>query len=332
MAIEGRVLGRPDKDNAVLLRIDSGQKITRVLLDCGEGILAGLPVSECRSVDILLLSHLHFDHICGFDSLLRHIYKRDEPFRIWGPDGTVEAVHHRLRGFTWNLLGRNAPGKFLVHDVGKSLRGAGMLAREKFAQASETGTRPFAGIAFKCPEFTIRAAIVDHHIPCLAYTVAEGPSVTIDKESMRELGLEPGPWCARLKDDSLADDAEIDAGGRRRLGELRRSLLRSRPGMKVSYLTDLFLTPEEEARLLPMMEGSSLLFAECSYLASEEPLALEHRHLTTERIARFAKKARAGELVLMHVSDRYRGEQRRELLREVREIFPQARFPEEWRL
>lgn len=73
MGIHHQVLGEPGRDNALLARVGTGQATHRLLFDCGEGCLSALSAAEVRAIDALFFSHLHIDHVAGFDGFLRHI-------------------------------------------------------------------------------------------------------------------------------------------------------------------------------------------------------------------------------------------------------------------
>ncbi|MGZ3675881.1 MAG: MBL fold metallo-hydrolase, partial [Ktedonobacterales bacterium] len=74
MSIDFHILGDPGRDNALFVRVQTGQALHRLLFDCGEGCLSALPVAEVQAVDHLCFSHLHMDHIGGFDSFFRVTY------------------------------------------------------------------------------------------------------------------------------------------------------------------------------------------------------------------------------------------------------------------
>jgi ribonuclease Z len=63
MSISFEILGAPGRDNALFVRIDSGQSIERLLFDCGDGCLNSVPFSEIQAIDHLLFSHLHMDQL-----------------------------------------------------------------------------------------------------------------------------------------------------------------------------------------------------------------------------------------------------------------------------
>lgn len=76
MALTFRVLGEPGRDNAAFVSIDSGQRVDRLLFDCGDGCLDVLAVAEIQAIEHVFFSHFHMDHISGFDSFFRLTYDR----------------------------------------------------------------------------------------------------------------------------------------------------------------------------------------------------------------------------------------------------------------
>ncbi len=117
MSLSFQVLGDAGRDNALLVTVDSGQAVSRLLFDCGEGCLSAVPFVGVQAIDHLLFSHLHMDHVAGFDAFFRCVYGRtDRPNHAWGPPGTGDILHHRFRGFLWNLVaGQRAA--WHVHDL-----------------------------------------------------------------------------------------------------------------------------------------------------------------------------------------------------------------------
>jgi ribonuclease Z len=92
--------------------VDTGQRVQRLLFDCGEECQRELPVAEIQAIDALFFSHLHVDHVAGFDTFLRHNYNRDGgPVQIFGPPGTATTLQHRFRGFSRRARGQAGGGK-----------------------------------------------------------------------------------------------------------------------------------------------------------------------------------------------------------------------------
>jgi ribonuclease Z len=207
VGIQHQVLGEPGRDNALLACVWTGQATYRLLFDCGEGCLTALSAAEIHAIDALFFSHLHIDHVAGFDSFLRLNFARpDAPVLIYGPAGTTRAIHHRLRGVTWNLIA-GQPGEFRVTDVlPDRLIATRFLTAEAFEQAHPAGEATFEGVVYESDGLMVEARIMDHGIPCLAYAVRERLRTNVDVAALAELGLKPGRWIQELKDLTRGND------------------------------------------------------------------------------------------------------------------------------
>jgi len=320
VGIQHQVLGEPGRDNALLARVGTGQATYRLLFDCGEGCLSTLSVAEVHAVDAMFFSHLHIDHVAGFEGFLRLYFARPVgPVLVYGPTGTTRAIHHRLRGVTWNLIA-GQPGEFRVTDVlPDRMVATRYLTAEAFEQAHPAGETPFDGRVYEAEGLTVEARIMDHGIPCLAYAVRERPRTNVDVAALAELGLKPGRWIQELKDPKRGDDEEVVTdGGTHRLGELRGRLLVSTPGTGLAYLTDFGLDDRAERDLRGMPDGCEVIIGEASYRDADAELARRHRHFTGSEMGRLAASVGARKLILFHLSDRYTREDWLGLLAEVR--------------
>lgn len=333
MALHTTILGQPGGDNALFVSVNRGQRIHRLLLDCGEVGLAALPLADVRSLDHLLLSHLHMDHIGGFDSLFRQTFSRgaDRPLHVWGPPETARIIHHRLRGFMWNLTER-LDGTWVVHDIGRELVTATRFeAAEAFAVAHPAGEGRRAGPIITTADYTVAAIDLDHGTPCLGYLLREPPRRNVDPSHLAALGLTPGPWLRAVRELRQGEPVTVEVAGEQRpLAELRAALLSEAPGASLAYLSDFRLDTAELARLAKALQGVDTLVCEAQYRAADAELAARARHLTTEQAATLATACEAGELVLIHLSERYGRAELPALLAEAQAIFPRARLPEGW--
>lgn len=302
--LRAQVLGLPAEDNALWLTANTGQGQTRLLLDCGARTLDALPFAEVRAVDHVLFSHLHMDHVAGFDSLFRAVF--DQPGRenhVWGPPGTARILSHRFRGYWWN----HAPGlrgTWHVHDVdGREVRSFRFELHEAFEVAHEEGTRPVNGPLFTTPEVSVEAVALRHQGVCLGYVVREPQRVSVDPAALRTLGLKGGPWLAALKAGATGT---LDVHGTPHdADELRARLLRREAGESLAYLTDFRLDDAEQARLAPLVAGVDTLYAEAQYLPEDADLARRNDHTTAAQVAALAQAAGVRDLCLLHLSRRY---------------------------
>ncbi|WP_255639365.1 MBL fold metallo-hydrolase [Deinococcus betulae] len=325
------VLGRPAADNALLVSAESGQGRTRLLLDCGAGTAESLPLATVQEVDHLLLSHLHMDHISGFDAFFRVNFDRQtRENHIWGPPGTARILHHRFQGFWWN----HAPdlrGVWHVHDVGPGeIQTFLFRAEEAFAVMHSAGQRAQGGPLLSTPHLSVSAVTLAHHGASLGFRVQEPERINIDPAALRALGLPGGPWLSALKSGQpgLLDTP----AGPRDAEQLRRTLLRREPGQSLAYLTDFLLDDAAHTRLTSWLAGVEILYAEAQYLPEDADLAARHHHTTADRVARLAADSGVGALRLLHLSRRYAPERWPEFLTVAQEAFAATAFPDDWTL
>jgi ribonuclease Z len=179
----------------------------------------------------------------------------------------------------------------------------------------------------------VEALLLDHGTPSAAYVVRETPRVNIDPGRLAASGLRPGPWLKRLQDPGVADaEVLVVEGASRAVGALRAALTVTTPGDSVAYLTDFLLDEAALALLGEALRGIGTVVCEAQYADADRELAVRNRHLTARLAATLAARAGVGQLVLFHLSDRYRPEGWRALLAEARAVFPNTRFPEPWSL
>ena len=334
MAIEHQILGAPGRDNALLATVDSGHSVHRLLFDCGEGCLSQLPAGQVAEIEALFFSHFHMDHVAGFDSFLRANWDRpSSPVRIFGPPGTIDIIHHRLRGYIWNLP-EGTQGEWLVTDIGDGERPTVRLhSSEGFAVRHPAVNPDQHGSIYSGACFRVDSLALDHGTISCGYHVRENDHINVATERLLERRLRPGPWIQSLKDRAnIPDEAHIDVQGTPYpAGELREQLLDTTRGDSIAYLTDFHLNGRsDEDRLVRFLGGCKIIVCENNYRNAEAELAARHHHSTSAEVAAFAARVDPEKLILFHLSDRYTEADWREQLAEVRSIFPRAEFPRGW--
>lgn len=333
MSLHHEILGAPGRDNALLVTVDTGHASTRLLFDCGADCLAGKSFAEVQAIDELLFSHLHMDHVGGFDDFFRQCFGRDaRPNRIWGPPDTARILGHRFRGFLWNLY-EDLRATWLVADIGAdAVRTTRYELAEGFEIAHPAGEAPFTGTILAREGFSVAAIHLDHRTPSMGYLVREPVRRNIDPGRLAASGLRPGPWLQALH-GATPPGAVIDVDGRAcGIDALRRDLLRDSPGASIAYLTDFRLSEEALPALAAWLAGCTTLVCESSYRHADADVAMRHRHMTTRLTATLAREAQVGELVLIHLSDRYGEEEWLAMLDEARAVFPATTLPPHWRM
>lgn len=333
MSIHFEILGAPGNDNALFVRIDSGQAIHRLLFDCGEGCLVGSPFSNIREIDHLFFSHLHMDHVSGFDSFFRCVFDRaDRENRIWGPPGTTEIIQHRFQGFLWNLHAE-MKGTWKVSNIfPDTVQTSRFELSEAFAQAHVEPVQTRGRFLIEHPAFTVEALTMDHRTPTIAYIVRETARSNLDMKRVEALGLRPGPWMKVLKATGNDTEALLIDGVSYLAGQLRKELLVEQQGSSIAYLTDFILDDAATEKLASALQGCKTVVCEGQYRHSDLELAKKHFHMTTVRSAQLAQRAKVDQLILFHLSDRYDQTVWLEMLAEARVHFPNTSYPAHWKI
>jgi ribonuclease BN (tRNA processing enzyme) len=113
------------------------------------------------------------DHFSGFDRVVRILLARDKRLHLFGPPGFIDRVEHRLASYTWNLV-ENYPVDFTIiarEFDGEELRSARFRCRNRFFREPEAVSPAADGVLLDDETFRIRAGVLDHRIPCLAFTL-----------------------------------------------------------------------------------------------------------------------------------------------------------------
>ena len=293
-----------------------------VLFDLGD--IASLSPRKIRRLEHVFVSHAHIDHFIGFDRLLRVLVGRDQRIHLYGPNGFLDHVHHKLQAYRWNLVDRE-PGDltFVVTEIDASLATRTAQFRLKTAFAAEAiGTgRLDQGIVVTDPTFRVSTAVLEHHTPCLGFAIEEPAHFNIWKIRLARLGLPVGPWLGDLKRaviENRPDDFPIrisasTTGANEQdmpLGKLR-DILTVTPGQKIGYVTDVADTPDNRKAIVELVGHANLLFIEAAFARADVALATERAHLTTEAAGQIARQAGVRRVEPFHFSTRYAGEDER---------------------
>ncbi|TCZ53181.1 MBL fold metallo-hydrolase [Roseicella aquatilis] len=295
-----------------------------ILLDCGD--LSSLGPRHLLRVGLVAISHAHMDHWAGFDRLLRLLIGREKRVQVVGPEGFADRLWHRLQSYTWNLVDRiPAELAFEVTEVvdGPAWPRRRLRLRTGFAP-EEMPPLPAApdGTVLRLGPLGLRAAVLEHGVPCLGFAVEEALHVNVWRTRLAARGLPTGSWLAALKRAVAATAPEstpilLPGGGTAPLGALR-DLVEVTPGQRLAYLTDFADTPGNRAAAIGLARGADILFIEAPFAAADAAHALDRRHLTTRAAGEIARAAGVKRIEPFHFSPRYEEAEAR-LLAEVAE-------------
>jgi ribonuclease Z len=261
----------------------------RFLVDCGEGtqrqiLKSGLGFKRLNKV---LITHGHLDHILGLGGLLSTFTRWEaiDELDIYGGQWALERIHDLLFGVV--LRGARPPMVINLRPV-----------------------QP--GVIFQEGDFEISAFPVWHRgAGSYGYLFQERERRPFLPERAEELSIPPGPWRRDLVNGQPATLPD----GRRITPE--QVLGPARPGTRLVHVGDTGRTDD----LLEVCQGADALVIEATYLEEEAEMAHEFGHLTARQAGELALKAGVQELILTHISRRYR---ERDVIAEAQAVFPQA--------
>lgn len=307
--VQPRLINGPFDDPGLFIDFRFGRRA--FLFDLGD--VHTLSARELMRVSDVFVSHTHMDHFAGFDRLLRLCLNRQGQLRLVGPEGFIGHVEHRLRSYTWNLLGENSPDfRLLVLEFTRgSLRHAAEFrAREAFEGRMVATPDPGGGLALDEPSLRVEAVELDHGIPVLAFALQERQRINVWRNALDGLGLPVGPWISEAKEAIRrgATDSQticIPSYGQVALGMLRERVFRTGPGQRVVYVTDAAPHAENLDRITALAQGADQLFIEAAFLEEDAPVAQERRHLTAAKAGAVGRRAAVKHLIPFHFSPRY---------------------------
>lgn len=238
----------------------------KLLIDCGEGTQVSLKILGwgIKTIDGILFTHFHADHVAGLPGLLLTIANsgRTEKLTIVGPEGLCKVVN-----------GLRVIAPVLPYEI-EILEFKG---KEK--------------TSCKIGDFNINVLSVDHTIPCFSYSIEVPRKRKFDKDKATENNIPVVLWNRLQRGEEVYFDSRIITPDMV-LGDERK-------GIKVSYCTD---TRPIEA-LKAFVEESDLFICEGMY-GEDESLqkALENKHMLFSEAATIGRDSRVKELWLTHFS------------------------------
>jgi len=262
----------------------------RFLIDCGEGTQRQILQSGIgfKRLSKILITHGHLDHILGLAGLLSTFSRWEaiDELEIYAGPWALERIRDLLFGVV--LRGARPPMEIHLREIGP-----GKLLEEE--------------------DFTVSAFPVYHRGPdCYGYLFTEKARRPFLAQQAEALNIPPGPWRSALVNGSrvtLPDGRQVSPD---------QVLGPERPGTRLVHVGDVGRTDS----LAEVCQGADALVIEATYLEEEAEMARQFAHLTARQAAELATQAGVQNLLLTHISRRYR---ERDVLAEALAFFPNAR-------
>jgi ribonuclease Z len=259
----------------------------RFLIDCGEGTQRQILQSGLgfKRLERILITHGHLDHILGLAGLVSTFLRWEtiDRLEIWAGRWALDRIHDLLYGVV--LKGMRAPFPLQLKEVQPGL----LLEDDSFRlSAFPVQHRGAGSFGFAFEEKSHRPFLV---------------------ERAEALGVPAGP----IRRDLVAG-AVVTLPDGRQVGP-EDVLGPPLAGARLVHVGDC----GETTNLVEVARGADALVIEATYLEVEAEMARDFGHLTAAQAARLARAADVKQLILTHLSRRYR---ERDVLEEAQRIFP----------
>jgi ribonuclease Z len=259
----------------------------RFLIDCGEGTQRQILQSGIgfKNLNHIFITHGHLDHILGLAGLLSTFMRWEaiDEMNIYSGKWALDRIHDLLYGVVLN--GGQPPMTLSLHEL-----------------------KP--GVFFETTDFTITAFPVFHRgSDSLGFRFEERSRRPFLAEKAQEMGVPEGPIRRDLVEGrtvTLPDGRQIEPQDV--LGSLKA-------GTSIVHIGDTGRIED----LVLHCQGVDALVIEATYLEEEADMARRFSHLTAKMAAQLALEANVGQLILTHISRRYRD---KDVLAEAQAVFP----------
>jgi len=270
------------------------RKGEQIMFDCGEGVqrqMIKAKVGFHRKMKVFI-THMHGDHVLGLPGLLQTmaLLDRERKLDVYGPPG-IKRFLEDIRETVQFVL--TFPME--IHEIHE----AGVVCEEQ--------------------EYTVQAVWANHVIPSLAYALVEKPRPgKFHPEKAKVLGVPEGPLWSKLQH---GHKAKLQDGRVVKPEDVTGPL---RTGRKIVYSGDT----RPFKGFVKFAAGADLLIHDATLDDELAERAEEDGHSTPDQAAKHAKKAKAKQLILTHISARY--DDTSILLEQAQKIFKNTQVAEDF--
>lgn len=260
--------GNVPMPNRFLSSLFINYKGRKILIDCGEGTQVAMKKNNCgfKGIDLILITHLHGDHIIGLIGLLQTIGNsgKTDDLTIVGPTGIIEAMN------AIKVLIEYLPYRVYVIEN----------PRDKFIIDKEI-----------ISDIEISTIDLDHSTECIGYSLYFKRKAKFDREKAMANEVPQKLWKKLQENDTVIYGDKTYYSGMV-LGDERR-------GIKLSFITDtrpIFDIPK-------FIYGSDLFVCEAMYGDDLDiSKAVKNKHMTFREAANLANNGNVDKLLLTHFS------------------------------
>ena len=244
-------------------------KANNILVDCGEGTQRQLKIAgiSASKINKILITHWHGDHVLGLPGLIQTLAASDY-------EKTLE------------IYGPKGTKDKFKHMF-KAFEFANSKIKLKINEISK-------GKFFENDDFILESLPLEHGIVSLGFNFIEKDRRRIELKKAEKLGLKEGPLLGQIQDGKT-----IMLNGKKIKPDDISYVVK---GKKISFIFDTL--PCKNAYALA--ENSDILVCEATYNSELEEKGAEYFHMTAKQAAQIANKSNVKQLILTHISARYK--------------------------
>ncbi len=274
----------PTKDrNHVATFISYGSE--GILIDCGEGTQRQIKLAGLKITKVtkILISHWHGDHVLGLPGLIQTLGASDYN-KVLEIYGPI-GTKKRIKDML-NTFIFDKRIEMKVYDINKK--------------------KIYDGKKFYLESFELK-----HGVRCVGFNFIEKNHRRINIRKIRQLGIPESPLLGKLQDNKT-----ITFEGKKITPKETTYIVE---GKKITIIPDTSLCKN----CYEFAKDSDLLICEATYMSDLEDKAKEYNHLTSQQAAQIASMSNTKQLILTHISARYKDS--KELEEDAKEIFPETK-------
>lgn len=260
--------GNVPMPNRFLSSLFINYKGRKMLIDCGEGTQVAMKKYNCgfKTIDLILITHLHGDHIIGLIGLLQTMGNsgKTDDLTIVGPVGIIDAMN------AIKVLVEYLPYRVYVVENPK----------EKFSLEHDI-----------LKDIDISTIDLEHSTECIGYSLYFKRKAKFDRQKAMSNEVPQILWKKLQEQDTVIYNDKTYYSSMV-LGDERK-------GIKLSFITDTRPTFE----IPQFIYGSDLFICEGMYGDDLDiSKAVKNKHMTFREAASLANAGNVDKLLLTHFS------------------------------
>ena len=261
-------------------------KGNNILVDCGEGTQRQLKIAKISpsKINKILITHWHGDHVLGLPGLIQTMAASDY-------DKVLEIYGPKGTKEKFDHM-------FKAFEFDQNKIEIKIIEIKK-------------GKIFENNDFVLETIELEHGIISLGYNFIEKDRRRIELSKSKKFGLKEGPLLGKLQEGKSItfNNKKIKPNDVSYIVE----------GKKISFVLDTLVC--KNAYLLA--KNADLLISEATFKSELEERGEEYNHMTAKQAASIANKSNVKDLVLTHISARYKDG--KEVEEDARDVFENVR-------